>query len=96
MDKHLTKTNFENRINKLEQEFQKLSSDVNHISSNQEKTHVKTIMPQYHQIWKKIDAKLESVPWHMVVKTQVDESLQNMTKTLKKLSRHCSNRVLKQ
>jgi len=52
MDKHLTKTNFENRINKLEQEFQKLSSDVNHISSNQEETHVKSIMPQYHQIWK--------------------------------------------
>ena len=30
MDKHLTKTNFENRINKLELEFQKLSSDVKH------------------------------------------------------------------
>ena len=34
MDKHLTKTNFENQINKLEQEFQKLSSDVNHISKS--------------------------------------------------------------
>jgi len=46
MDKHLTNTNFENRINKLEQEFQKLSSDVKHISSTQEETHVKQL-PQY-------------------------------------------------
>ena len=97
MDKHLTKTNFENRINKLELEFQKLSSDVKHISNTQEETHIKTVATVSSDLEKQIDAKLESVPWHVVVQTQVDESLQNMAKkTLKKLSHRCSNRVLKQ
>ena len=74
-----TKTNFENRINKLELEFQKLSSDVKHISNTQEETHVKTVATVSSDLEKQIDAKLESVPWHVVVQTQVDESLQNMT-----------------
>lgn len=85
MDKHLTKTNFENRINKLELEFQKLSSDVKHISSTQEETHVKTVATVSSDLEKQIDAKLESVPWHVVVQTQVDESLQNMTKNIKEV-----------
>ena len=65
MDKHLTNTNFENRINKLEQEFQKLSSDVKHISSTQEETHVKTVATVSSDLEKQIDAKLESVPWQI-------------------------------
>ena len=52
---------------------------------NQEENHVKTVATVSSDLEKQTDAKLESVPWHMVVKTQVDESLQNMTKNIKEV-----------